>query len=137
VCEHEPFLMTWRGVPIACVRHAKACAISLGVLTSSEMCHVLWHMSQCHVKLFKNGGNQAVRIHREFELPGDEATMRREGDRLVIEPAPRRTLAQVLDGLEDIEEDLPKIPPEGCRPLNVGPLAPSCRSNRPATSRTW
>lgn len=26
-----------------------------------------------HVKLFKNGRNQAVRIPREFELPGDDA----------------------------------------------------------------
>lgn len=26
------------------------------------------------VRLFKNGSNQALRIPREFELPGDEAT---------------------------------------------------------------
>ena len=31
------------------------------------------------VKLFKNGRNQAVRIPREFELPGEDAVMRREG----------------------------------------------------------
>ena len=42
-----------------------------------------------HVKLFKNGRNQAVRIPREFELPGEDAIMRKEGDRLIIEPAPR------------------------------------------------
>ncbi|HYV75932.1 MAG TPA: hypothetical protein VFB24_16890, partial [Candidatus Binatia bacterium] len=41
---------------------------------------------------FKNGRNQAVCIPREFELPGDEAIMRKEGKRLVIEPAPRRSL---------------------------------------------
>ena len=39
-----------------------------------------------HVRLFRNGRNQAVRIPVEFELPGDEAIMRREGDKLVIEP---------------------------------------------------
>jgi antitoxin VapB len=39
-----------------------------------------------HVKLFKNGQNQAVRIPREFELPGEDAIMREEGDRLIIEP---------------------------------------------------
>jgi tRNA(fMet)-specific endonuclease VapC len=32
-----------------------------------------------HVKLFKNGRNQAVRIPREFELPGENAIMRRAG----------------------------------------------------------
>lgn len=34
-----------------------------------------------HVKLFRNGRNQAVRIPREFELPGEDAIMHREGDR--------------------------------------------------------
>lgn len=28
-----------------------------------------------HVRLFRNGRNQAVRIPVEFELPGDEAVM--------------------------------------------------------------
>ena len=38
------------------------------------------------VSLFRNGRNQAIRIPVEFELPGDEATIRKEGDRLIIEP---------------------------------------------------
>lgn len=42
------------------------------------------------VSLFRNGRNQAVRIPVDFELPGDEAVMRKEGDRLVIEPKPRK-----------------------------------------------
>jgi antitoxin VapB len=48
------------------------------------------------VKFFKHGRNQAVRIPREFELPGDEAIMRKEGERLIIEPAPRRSLLAIL-----------------------------------------
>ncbi|MCB1460181.1 MAG: AbrB/MazE/SpoVT family DNA-binding domain-containing protein [Nitratireductor sp.] len=43
-----------------------------------------------HVKLFRNGRNQAVRIPVEFELPGKDAIMRREGGRLIIEPAARK-----------------------------------------------
>ena len=62
-----------------------------------------------HVKLFKNGRNQAVRIPREFELPGEDAIMRREGDRLVIEPAPPRSLLAILAGLKPIDEDVPDI----------------------------
>ena len=52
-----------------------------------------------HVRLFRNGRNQAVRIPVEFELPGDEATMHRDGDRLVIEPVRARPdrLAEVDD----------------------------------------
>ena len=49
-----------------------------------------------HVKLFKNGRNQAVRIPREFELPGEEAIMRKDGDRLILEPAPAKSLLAVL-----------------------------------------
>lgn len=36
--------------------------------------------------LFRNGRNQAVRIPVEFEFPGTEVTIRKEGDALVIEP---------------------------------------------------
>ena len=48
---------------------------------------------QRHVRLFRNGRNQAVRIPVEFELPGDEAIMHRDGDRLVIEPVRKRAFA--------------------------------------------
>jgi len=41
---------------------------------------------QRRVRLFRNGRNQAIRIPVDFELPGDEAVMYRDGDRLVIEP---------------------------------------------------
>jgi antitoxin VapB len=62
-----------------------------------------------HVKLFRNGRNQAVRIPREFELPGEDAIMRKEEGRLVIEPAPPQSLLAVLATLEPIEEDFPPI----------------------------
>lgn len=81
-------------------------------------CHLLGVSAERHVKLFRNGSNQAVRIPREFELPGDEAVMRKEGDRLIIEPAARRSLGEVLDylaSLPPLEEEFPEIddrPPE-------------------------
>ena len=62
-----------------------------------------------HVKVFKNGRNQAVRIPREFEFPGEEAIMRKEGDRLIIEPAPPKSLLAVLATLGPLEEDFPPI----------------------------
>ncbi len=61
------------------------------------------------VKLFRNGRNQAVRIPRELELPGDDAIIRKEGDRIIIEPAPPRSLLMVLSTLEALEEDFPPI----------------------------
>ena len=59
------------------------------------------------VKLFRNGRNQAVRIPREFELPGKDAIMRKEGERLVIEPAPRRSLLALLATLTPLDDELP------------------------------
>jgi antitoxin VapB len=63
-----------------------------------------------HVKLFKNGRNQALRIPREFELPGEEAIMRKEGERLIIEPAPPKSLLAVLSTLAPLDEHFPSIP---------------------------
>ena len=63
-----------------------------------------------HVKLFRNGRNQAVRIPREFELPRNDAIMRREGERLIIEPAPPKTLLAMLEKLSPIAEEFPSIP---------------------------
>lgn len=62
-----------------------------------------------HVRLFKNGRNQAVRIPREFELPGEDAIMRKEGDRLTLELAPPRSLLAVLATLAPLDEDFPAI----------------------------
>lgn len=68
------------------------------------------------VRLFRNGRNQAVRIPREFELPGCEAVMRKEGNRLIIEPKKAGDpLLEFLDSLEPLEEEFPEIedyPPE-------------------------
>jgi antitoxin VapB len=63
-----------------------------------------------HVRLFRNGRSQAVRIPREIELPGDDAIMRKEGDRLIIEPAPPRSLLAVLATLTPLAETFPPIP---------------------------
>lgn len=72
-----------------------------------------------HVRLFKNGRNQALRIPREFELAGDEAILRKDGDRLIIEPVQRRSLRVLLATWAPIDEDFPKVedlPPE---PVNI------------------
>jgi len=37
-------------------------------------------------KLFKNGRSQAVRLPREYRFKGDEVSIRREGDKVILEP---------------------------------------------------
>ena len=70
-----------------------------------------------HVRLFRNGRNQALRISREFELPGDEAIIRKEGDRLIVEPVKKRGLLALLATLESLDEDFPDVD-EGLLPAN-------------------
>ena len=60
-----------------------------------------------HVKIFKNGRNQAVRIPREFELPGEGAIMRKDGERLNIAPAPPKSLLALLATLVPLEDEIP------------------------------
>ena len=82
-------------------------------LKTIGICYGIGHISPMnayrHVKLFKNGRNQAVRIPREYELPGEDAIMRRDGDKLIIEPAPASSLLAVLAKLTPIEESFPAI----------------------------
>jgi antitoxin VapB len=62
-----------------------------------------------HVRLFRNGRNQALRIPAEFELPGKEAIVPKEGDRLIVEPTKRQTMLSLLAGWEPLEEEFPEI----------------------------
>ena len=76
-------------------------------------------MEERRVRLFRNGRNQAVRIPRDLELPGKEATIRRDGTRLVIEPAPPRSLLAVLATLQPIDEAFPPIDDAPPRPVDL------------------
>jgi antitoxin VapB len=70
---------------------------------------MLKHMPERHVKLFKNGRNQAVRSPRESDPPGDDAIMRKDGNKLIIEAAPPRSLLALLATLEPLSEEFPSI----------------------------
>jgi antitoxin VapB len=79
------------------------------------------------VKLFRNGANQAVRIPKEFELPGTQALMHREGNRLILELVPDKpkkgtlaALAAALESMKDWEpvtESFPDVD-QGLLPLD-------------------
>ena len=71
------------------------------------------------VSLFRNGANQAVRIPKEFELPGKEVLMSQVGNTLVIEPValkyPKGSPQAFLQGLDEIaklgpcEDEFPDV----------------------------
>jgi antitoxin VapB len=62
-----------------------------------------------HVRLFRNGRNQAIRIPREFELEGNEAILRKEGDRLIVEPIRKGRLLGLLSTMEPFDEPFPDV----------------------------
>jgi antitoxin VapB len=64
--------------------------------------------SERHVRLFRNGKNQALRIPREFEM-GNEAVIHREGDRLIVEQVKKPSLLALLAGWEPLAEEFPDV----------------------------
>ncbi|HET7922312.1 MAG TPA: AbrB/MazE/SpoVT family DNA-binding domain-containing protein [Gammaproteobacteria bacterium] len=71
-----------------------------------------------HARLFRNGRNQALRIPREFELPGDEVTIQKDGDRLIVQPLRRASgLAELLASWTPLEEPFPDVD-AGLKPLD-------------------
>jgi antitoxin VapB len=44
-------------------------------------------------KLFTHGGSQAVRLPKEFRFEGGEVRIRRDGDRVILEPVERDWVA--------------------------------------------
>lgn len=74
---------------------------------------------QRHVRLFRNGRNQAIRIPVEFELPGNEAIMHRDGERPVIKPVRKRGLVALLKTMKPIECSIPDIDDPSLKPENM------------------
>jgi antitoxin VapB len=82
--------------------------------------------SERHVRLFRNGRNQALRIPREFELDGDEAILRKEGDRLIVEPIRKGHLLALLETLKPLEEPFPDVD-EDLPPLDLAVVTANTR----------
>lgn len=72
-----------------------------------------------HVRLFRNGRNQALRIPRDLELPGRAATLRKEGSRLIVEPVAAPSLLGVLARLKPLHEDLAPIARPAPEPVDL------------------
>lgn len=76
-------------------------------------------MIERRVRLFRKGRNQAVRIPREFELPGKSAVIRKEGGRLIVESVAPQSLLEVLATLAPIDEEFPEIADASPRPVGL------------------
>ncbi len=74
------------------------------------------------VKLFRNNRSQAVRIPAEFELPGDRVLIRREGNRLIIEPVARP--ADIVELLAEWKKEAPLGPEDQFPDIEDMPARP-------------
>ena len=72
-----------------------------------------------HVRIFRNGSNQAIRIPREMELNVREATIHKEGNRLVIEPVERASLLDLLTTWRPLDFDFPDVSDAGPEPVEL------------------
>jgi len=70
-------------------------------------------------KLFMHGRSQAVRLPKEFRLPGKEVRVSREGDKVILEPiepppfdvAAWRVRLRALGARDFLPEGRPEQPP--------------------------
>ena len=65
--------------------------------------------SKRKIRLFRNGRNQALRIPRAFELESNEATIYKDGDRLIVEPVTTGGLLALLATLEPVDDTFPDV----------------------------
>ena len=62
--------------------------------------------TEYHIKIIKEGNSQTLSIPHELSLSTSEVTIRKEADKLIIEPYQKRSLLEVLATLEDSDEDI-------------------------------
>jgi antitoxin VapB len=58
-------------------------------------------------KLFKNGSSQAVRLPKEFRIPGKEVKIFKKGNRIILEPI-ETTWDLLFESLSEFPEDFMK-----------------------------
>lgn len=63
--------------------------------------------SRQHAHLLNDGQSQIIKILQEFEMGCDEAIIRREGKRLILEPVKKKGLLSASEKLNPLDGDFP------------------------------
>ena len=67
---------------------------------------------EARAKLFTHGGSQAVRLPKAFRFEGTEVRIRKDGERVILEPL-KRDWAAFWSRLDSIcDEPFPERPPQ-------------------------
>jgi len=97
------------GVAVACTARTRALAYGL-----TERRHVATHsyMKTATAKLFQHGGSQALRLPKEFRLPGSEVQLSMTPEGILIQSLDdNRRRARLFARLEGSCPEFPEIPP--------------------------
>ncbi len=70
-------------------------------------------------KLFRNGRSQAVRLPREFRFQGTAVRIRREGDKVILEPLGRSAWPEGFWAPFVADPDFVVPPPLATRPVDL------------------
>ena len=70
------------------------------------------------VQVVREASGQTIRIPEGCEIDGVRATIRREGDRLIIEPVKRNDLLSYLRSLDPADRDFPDVDGDSLPPLD-------------------
>jgi antitoxin VapB len=76
-------------------------------------------------KIFTHGGSQAVRLPKAYRFDGSEVLIWRDGDKVVLEPLPKRARTQAdldamwarIAALDDPDDPFPEPPPQTIDPV--------------------
>ena len=62
--------------------------------------------AEYHIKIIQEGSSQTLSIPHELSLSSSEVTIRKEADKLIIEPYQKKSLLEVLATLEDSDGEI-------------------------------
>jgi len=74
---------------------------------------------QTTAKLFLNGRSQAVRLPQEYRFKGTEVRIRREGDRVILEPLAPTAWPEGFWALFRPDPDFPVPAPLAAEPVDL------------------
>lgn len=68
--------------------------------------------TEYRAKLTREGNYQTLQLPQELFLLTKEVSIRKEGEKLIIEPYPQKRLLDILVTLDDIDEEFPNVDEE-------------------------
>ena len=72
-----------------------------------------------HVRLLRQDDHQTVEIPDDLRLPGNDALIYKQGDKLVIEPVRQKSLSKLLASWEPLDVEWPQVEDPTPEPVDL------------------